>query len=286
MKKIAIALLLIMFQFQCFSQELEHISLKYQGFDREYWLYVPENVSEERPLVVLLHGYGGSAEGYRPEMVKCAAENGFVLCIPQGYKDKTGEAGWNVGYPDQEGMKTDDVAFVEYLVRRVCGKYDLNRSNVFLTGMSNGGEMCYLMAVRKPELFRAIASVSGLTMGWIVKNLPLPCRPVAFMEIHGTADKVSLWEGDPHNNEGWGEYTSVDMAMSRITAMNRCTYSTVEEMPRKSDSSRRILLHRYLGGEKEALLYEVEDGPHSWFLDDIDTVSEIWHFFERQMKCN
>lgn len=286
MRKLLLAILLCVLQFQCFAGEPEHVTLKYQGFDREYWLFVPDSLCQERPLVILLHGYGGTAEGYRLEMVRCARENGFVLCIPQGYKDPTGERGWNVGYPSQKGMKIDDVAFVRYLARTVSRRYGLDKGHIFLTGMSNGGEMCYVMACEHPGLFCAIASVAGLTMEWLVKERPVPSEPVTFMEIHGTADKVSLWEGDPGNSGGWGAYASVPAAVGRICSADRCTYETVQKLPLKSASSRQVILHRYLGGTKEVRLYEVEGGPHSWHLDDIDTVNEIWNFFKSAMKEN
>ena len=53
---------------------------------------------------------------------------------------------WNVGYPFQAGLKTDDVDFLCKLARYLQKEYNLSRHNTFLTGMPNGGEMCYLMA--------------------------------------------------------------------------------------------------------------------------------------------
>ena len=285
-KRTFFVLMLLVIPLQLFSQDLKHVSLKYQGLEREYWLLVPDSLDPRRPLVILLHGYGGTADGYRPEMVQCAREKGFVLCIPQGFKDPEGSRSWNVGYPSQRGMKTDDVAFIEHLAKSICRKYSLDRGNVFLTGMSNGGEMCYLMACVRPKLFKGIASVAGLTMEWIVKQKPLPSVPVAFMEIHGTKDVVSMWEGDPDNTGGWGTYTSVPEAMGRIVAAARCTHQKSELLPKLKEDSHQIVLHRYLGGGRDVLLYEVEGGVHSWFLDDIDTVGEIWRFFDSQMKCN
>ena len=61
--------------------------------DRTYWLYLPDNLQENAPLVILLHGYKASAEGYRPEMIQVAQENGFALCYPQGAVDGRGILG-------------------------------------------------------------------------------------------------------------------------------------------------------------------------------------------------
>ena len=85
---------------------------KYKGSDREYRLVIPDNLNEARPLVMMMHGYKGKADPDRFGMRQAALRHGFAICFPQGAEDTTGRPGWNVGYPAQKGMKTDDVASV------------------------------------------------------------------------------------------------------------------------------------------------------------------------------
>ncbi len=260
--------------------------MKFKGEEREYFLLVPDSLGPSRPLVVMLHGYGGKAEGYRPEMAEAARRHGFALCIPQGLKDPEGNPGWNVGYPSQKGMKTDDVAFVMHLCRKLQKQYGLDPGSTFLTGMSNGGEMCYLFAWLQPRFFKAIASVAGLTMEWLVRGNS-PKGHVPFLEIHGTADKTSLWEGDPQNTGGWGSYLSVPVAVGNIVSMNRCTWCKTEQLPlyKPEKPSRQVTVHHWMGGTDGAdvYLYEVSGGKHSWHMEDIDTIELIWSFFEKQL---
>lgn len=267
------------------AQELMHKTMKHQGLEREYYLYVPENIDPHRPLVVMLHGYGGKAATYRPEMLETAQKHGFALCVPQGWPSpKDGKPGWNVRYPRQEGLTTDDVAFVRKLVAKLQKEYNLSKDATFLTGMSNGGEMCYLFAWLHPETFTSIASVAGLTMAWLPDEHRLKDAHVPFLEIHGTADHTSEWTGDPSGEFGWGAYLAVPQAVGNIVAMNGCTYEKVEELPLKKADSHRIVLHRYLGGRDEVRLYEVQGGAHNWALDDIDTTEMIWDFFSQSLK--
>ena len=128
--------------------------------------------------------------------------------------DGRGKTCWNVGYPFQEGLKTDDVDFLLKLSAKLCREKGFDRRNVFLTGMSNGGEMCYLMAYTHPDFFNAIAPIAGLTMEWMRKELKAK-GPVPMMEVHGTQDHTSEWEGDPDNAGGWGSYISVPLAIGR-----------------------------------------------------------------------
>ena len=52
------------------------------------------------PLVVVLHGYTGSASGIKnySEMNAIADLNGFAVCYPQGTIDDFGSTFFNVGY--------------------------------------------------------------------------------------------------------------------------------------------------------------------------------------------
>lgn len=261
---------------------------RHQGDTRTYWLYVPDCLREDAPLVFVLHGYSGSAKGYRPEMLETAEKYGFAVCCPQGAIDARGKNCWNVGYPFQEGLKTDDVDFLCDLAKFLQRKHGFRKSNTFLTGMSNGGEMCYLMAAVRPDAFAAYAPIAGLTMEWSYKK-HAPRKAVPLMEVHGTKDMTSDWNGDPTNAGGWGEYISVPLAVGLWAAEARCTHVTDVELPQKGN---KVILHRYLGGVPawkngpavEVRLYEIVGGKHKWGLSDMDTCEEIWKFFSMYLR--
>ena len=270
------------------AQEAEKFTYRHQGMDREYWLYLPDELPADAPLVILLHGYKASAEGYRPEMMTVAKKNGFALCYPQGALDGRDKTCWNVGYPFQEDLKTDDVDFLCSLARHLQKKHGLSRKNTFLTGMSNGGEMCYLMAYLKPDVFAAFAPIAGLSMEWSYRKHEAQ-QAVPMMEVHGTMDKTSKWEGDPFNEGGWGAYLAVPQAVAYWAAKARCTHEETIEMPLIRN---KVILHKYKGGEPaweggpaiEVRLYEVIEGKHTWALNDMDTCQEIWNFFSIYLR--
>lgn len=261
-------------------------SLEYEGQVRYHYLYVPDTLLPQRPLVMLIHGYGGQAEGYRPEMLEVARREGFALCIPQGLKAPEGKTGWYAGYPAQKGMRKDDDAFICFLARTLAGQNGFQ--DLFLTGMSNGGEMCYIIGRKYPGAFRAIASVAGLTMKWVADSLDFH-GPVPFMEVHGTADKTSRWDGDLENEGGWGAYIAVPDAVQAWVRENGCTVQEEQPLPLLKEGARQVILHRWSGGlpawpdgpASEVLLYEVQGGKHSWALADMDTCSAIWDFFRK-----
>ena len=263
------------------KERCERYTMKNQGLEREYYLYRPEGLKAGAPLVIVLHGYGGSALKGKKAMMDVADRNGFAVCYPQGIKDPKGKPGWNVRYPSQKGMKTDDVKFLIALSKELQKKFDLSPKNTFLTGMSNGGDIIYLIAMRAPKAFKAMASIAGLQFNWMETEYSYK-HPLPFMEVHGTQDHTSEWLG------GWGAYIPVPAAVSRIIAVNGCTEEYVTELPRR-DGRYQVTLYQFTGGKPavkggrptEVWLYKVEGGDHSWSDKDMDTCSEIWRFFSQ-----
>lgn len=293
--------------YQSLRERCEKVSFKDQGIVRDAFLYRParhagtvasvfsdsagsgdeaSGQTDGMPLVVVLHGYGGKALGDGLRFIELADRHGFAVCWPQGAEDGTGHSCWNVGYPFQAGYRIDDTAYLRRLVRHLQKNFGVSRRNVFLTGMSNGGEMCYKMAAEHPETFSAIASIAGLTLTSMSTDYR---RPIPFMEVHGTADKTSAWDGDPQNKGGWGAYLSVPSAVSHIVSANRCVALSTTEIPAEY---KRVILHHFTEGipsrrggpSSEVLLYEVRGGDHSWSERYIPTCDLIWEFFSRYVR--
>lgn len=293
--------------YQSLRERCEKVSFKDQGIVRDAFLYRParhagtaasvfsdsagsgdeaSGQTDGMPLVVVLHGYGGKALGDGLRFIELADLHGFAVCWPQGAEDGTGHSCWNVGYPFQAGYRIDDTAYLRRLVRHLQKNFGVSRRNVFLTGMSNGGEMCYKMAAEHPETFSAIASIAGLTLTSMSTDYR---RPVPFMEVHGTDDKTSAWDGDPQNKGGWGAYLSVPSAVSHIVSANRCVALSTAEIP---SEHKRVILHHFTEGipsrrggpSSEVLLYEVRGGDHSWSDRYIPTCDLVWEFFSRYVR--
>ena len=260
-------------------------SVKVDGHMRHLVMYWPDGLHENAPVVFVLHGYGAGIWRENP-MVATADRHGFAVCIPEGLRDPQGERSWNVGYPFQAGWQVDDVKALVRMARHVQKRYHLSHENTFLTGMSNGGEMCYLMAYSKQKTFKAVAPIAGLTMAWMYERMDAP-RPIPLMEIHGTEDRVSEWTGDLENKGGWGAYLPVPIAIGYWVAKNRFTSEQVERVESiQGQEGHPIIKHRYSGSTTgcDVWLYEVVGGVHSWFTSDMDTGEEIWQFFARYIK--
>lgn len=252
----------------------------HDNIEYTYYLYKPANLPEGAPLVMVFHGYGSNSSpalsyGINP----VADENGFAVCYPKGPKDFRGNHCWDVGYSfhKEKNWSRDDVGFSIALVGFLQKEHNFSKSNVFATGHSNGGEMCYLLAYKAPHVFSAVAPICGLTMEWMYREL-VPAAPIPLLEIHGTEDSTSKWNGDPDNKDGWGEYIAVPIAVSNWVTINKCTHVETEVLPVIGN---KVIAHRYVDGidGHQVWLYEVVGGGHSWPNKDMNTAAEIWKFF-------
>lgn len=258
-------------------------TIVHNGLTRTYYLHKPANLPAGAPVVYVLHGYDGDATdgGFCQTADRCGE---FAVCYPQAAPYK-GERGWNVGYAKQRGCTIDDADFLRALINELHVKHGLSDRNVFLTGHSNGGEMCYLCAIRYPDLFAACASNAGQLQEWIFIDDDLQ-TPVAFAEFHGTLDRVSFWEGDHLDKGHWGAYMPVPAAVKYIACRNRCSHETTDTLAWKVEGHQPVICHHYSGGNggKDVFLYEVKGGTHGSPWNSQEVNEEAWRFFKRNFR--
>ena len=120
-------------------------------------------VDGRTPLIVSLHGFGGSSayqSAYVPLQARVNAD-GFALLLPNGALDGEGNRFWNPTDRCCEGGKSgeDDVAYLTELVAEARKGWDFGP--VYFFGYSNGGFMAHHMACKGLPGLRAVASLAG-----------------------------------------------------------------------------------------------------------------------------
>jgi polyhydroxybutyrate depolymerase len=171
------------------SGEFTDLTLGADGERRSYCLYRPEAVQAAPRVVVVLHGYGGSAADSRMYGMEAVADReGFVLAYAQA---PGGE--WNIGHQyrntDPAVQRRDDLAYLDALIADLPRVLEAPVRAVGLLGVSLGGVMAISHAAATRHHIGAIASViSGMT------NRQWPaCRTTAsvpYMLVIGTKDRL------------------------------------------------------------------------------------------------
>ena len=122
------------------------------GSREPFRVYLPRGYRRlgPRPLVILLHGFGGNEKGGIGELTaELADERGYLLLSPRGR-----------GSAFYDGVAEDD--FFETF-ERVKARYPVDEDRVYLMGTSMGGLGAWRLACRFPHLFAAVAPICGWT---------------------------------------------------------------------------------------------------------------------------
>ena len=150
--------------------------------ERPYLLSAPTSGGRGKPLVVALHGTGGSP-GEMEAKTRLAARgvaDGVTVVLPSAL----GPSWHNFSTYDKPYLD----AVVDTALRRTCA----DSRAVVLTGFSNGGDEAQTMGCVEAKRWRAVVVVSSSTVpDFCVKG----GRPVTLLRVHGLEDQVSPFTG-------------------------------------------------------------------------------------------
>ena len=272
----------------------QYTDFEHDGLTRQYIYYEPENLNQQMPLVIVMHGYTGDANSIKnySEMNDFADQYGFAVCYPRGTVDGGGNRFWNVGYAFHQNETVDDVGYLTELTQYLQQTNGLNPDYTFATGMSNGGEMCYMLACQAYDTFKAVAPVAGMILQDILDDCDAaPAIPV--FEIHGSQDGVTPLAGDPDNNDGWGSYPSIADTIDYFVEKNGCTTLVEGSVPNTDTSDGSFIVsEKYINGvnQNEVWYYKVVGGGHDWPGSggnmDIEAGEQAWLFFQNYIDNN
>ena len=289
------------------SGELRSGSLRVGDLDRSWSVYVPARLAARPALVLALHGSMGDGEQMREGSFRAfdalADRDGFAVAYPDGF-----EQHWNdcrrVAPYRANTLDVDDVGFLSALVRHLEAELGVDPGRVFATGVSNGGQMAYRLALEAPDLVAAVAPVAA----GLPDEANLDCspsgRPVAILILNGTRDPMNPFEGGRVALYGiWGDRGTVlssDASAEWWAALagHRGPPQRRRYPDRDPDDDSWAEIATYGGGPgPEVAHLVVHGGGHNFphpsgsyprFLGptnhDIDAASEIWSFFARQRR--
>lgn len=281
---------------------------------RAYLVVAPDGVRDtKRPVVVLLHGHGGSAAamlgqtafaGYRnTDWVTLADREQLVLIAPDGTPGSDGKRAWNDCRRDATtNAVTDDVGLVGALIDTALTQFDGDPQRVYVFGSSNGGGMAFRLGI---ELGPRLAAI-GVQSATMPANsaCAAPRHPPSVFMSHGTADKITPYAGGAIGHwtlRGRGTGLSVDASVALWRTLAGLPDTPVRTAFAHRDgtgdpsSATQLLWGADRTGVQVALL-RIDGGGHTapsttaawpWLLRtllgemnrDVDMVDQVWMFF-------
>lgn len=256
----------------------EERSLNHGGLKRSYYIHFPPNYSPQRPLplVVLLHGGGGSApQALRNYPLKEVADRqGFILVAPNGTGPVRREIlrTWNVlfGFGYAQRKKVDDIGFVRSLILQVREEEAVDPSQVYLTGLSNGAILCHFAAAAHSDLVAGIAPVVGTVAGRSDPGQPwsypaTPKNPVDVVLFNGELDQSIPLQGGVQKKhaEKQARYVVSAQASAEFwVKANGCSPSPVVEKLPQLKATRTTWSEGRNG--TRVVLYVLHNQGHAW----------------------
>ena len=255
----------------------QNFSCSYAGTAHHFILDLPEK-PEGAPLVLMLPGYGNTAESFRTSVHFEAEANalGYAVAYVTGARnpnDPVSAVGWNSGIG---AAGNDDVAFLVSLAEYLQQAYFLDGRRIYAVGFSNGAFMAHRLAMEAGSTFSACVSVAGLMPAkiWTLRN---ERNDISFFQITGEKDDVV-----PKNSDGSAKYArdpAIEDVMAYWAESNGLDLAGSEELGNGS------VLTKFRGGHTPNQVWHlvIKNGRHSWpgvKLNGIDANRLILEFFE------
>ena len=123
-----------------------NLKLKIKQKQYTFALYVPDLVSHDMPMIVIMHGMGGSGANTIQAWIKRLGDR-FVIVCPT--------------YPMGAWWSQNAENFVLQLIHEIRAKYPINPNRIFISGLSNGAIGAYLMGMFYPDRFAGVVPIAG-----------------------------------------------------------------------------------------------------------------------------
>lgn len=260
-----------------FANQVNTVTMEHGGFERTFDYYVPPSYddSEAVPLVFSFHGLGRDpAEQQKlTRLVFLAEEEGFIVVFPastalEGDHEvlpalPNANIQWNIGLPRslQYFEDVDDVGFVEATIDYLADEYNIDKTQVYATGFSNGAMFSYYLAAKIPDKIAGIGAV-GAGAPFNIAEIKEELKPVSVIIIMGTEDPIVPFEGIESFFMSAEATAAFWVEINGITSEPQVKYLD----PIKDDDPTRIKRTAWTEGldDTAVILYTVEGGGHTW----------------------
>lgn len=246
-------------------------AIPFGGRTRTLSVYAPPRISGPRPLILVLHGGGGTGVGMewltKRGFNRIADRDGAIVLYPDGI-----EKSWNDGRGDSHvaasQLNVDDLAYLRALPQALAAHYAIDPARIYATGISNGGLMSYRLACDAADVFAAVAPVAADLSVALGKDCH-PAREVSIAIVNGTEDPIMPWQGGAIKIlwSSRGQVLSGPASAARWLELDHCEAfsepdGVIDAAPDDGTSLVRHVAHCARASEVD--LYEIRGGGHTW----------------------
>jgi poly(hydroxyalkanoate) depolymerase family esterase len=128
---------------------------------------VPRGLAKSSALVVALHGGQQTARDFdlATGWSALGRKHGFAVMFPEQKCANNSQNCFNWFIERHVSSNDGEIASIRAMVEKMLRDYNLDRSRVFVTGLSAGDAMACALLASYPDLFAAGAIIAGLPYG-------------------------------------------------------------------------------------------------------------------------
>jgi poly(hydroxyalkanoate) depolymerase family esterase len=132
---------------------------------REFKLYVPASATNKpKGLILMLHGCTQNPDDFAvgTNMNALAEAHGLLVAYPHQTRASNAAACWNWFEPAHQRRDEGEPAILAGLTQELIAEFSIDKTQVFVAGLSAGAAMAVIIAKTYPDMFRAVGVHSGL----------------------------------------------------------------------------------------------------------------------------
>jgi polyhydroxybutyrate depolymerase len=273
-------------------------SLQIDGYERTFIYHRPKRIQKNPKLIIVYHGSGLKSfmmqifTGHEFDLFADKTQDAIIV-YPQGYQHNWNDCRKNAPFAAKK-LNMDDVTFTKEIIRYFKEKHQIDTTQIYAIGYSNGGQMAFRLAATVPDLFAAYATI-GSTLPAPENNLCTGAQqPVSMILINGQQDGIVPYNGGEITLKG----ESYGMAESApFTAEYWRAAAGATEISTQHYGKTAIQTNYYnKDNHKKVSFVNIKDGGHNipnrnfrlyisllgYMNKDVDAPAVIWDFFFKE----
>ena len=203
-----------------------------------------------------------SSTGYDFEYL--AEEKGFLVVYPQGYKNHWNDCRATADYAANI-QDIDDVGYFQQMVKSLEENYMINRKQLVVSGISNGGHMVFKLAHEIPKDILLYTSFAANLPVQDNNDCSLSQEEVNMIIFNGTNDPINPFDGGLVSilgNDSRGFVISAEETYNYWRDLTSYEEEKIMTIPQLDSDSKTFVIKKESIGSKYVALYSLVNGGH------------------------
>ena len=243
-------------------------SFMHDDLNRTYDVYIPSTIKKNASVFFLFHASRGNSKDMRSstgyDFEYLAQEKGFLVVYPQGYKNHWNDCRATADYAANI-QDIDDVGYFQQMIKSLEENYMINRKQLVVSGISNGGHMVFKLAHEIPKDILLFTSFAANLPVQDNNDCSLSQEEVNMIIFNGTNDPINPYDGGLVSilgNDSRGFVISAEETYNYWRDLTSYEEEKIMTIPQLDSDSKTFVIKKESIGSKYVALYSLVNGGH------------------------